>query len=47
LTSVSLAIVTCRSKANQYENTSLIKIENVNQKSDVDFYLGKRCVPTM
>merc|ERR1712100_522002 len=31
-----------RSKVNQYENTSLIKIENVNQRSDVDFYLGKR-----
>merc|ERR1712227_825206 len=33
-----------RSKVNQYENTSLVKIENVNDKSDVDFYLGKRIV---
>ena len=32
-----------RSKVNQYENTSLIKIENVNAKEDVDFYLGKKC----
>ena len=32
-----------RSKVNQYENTSLIKIEHVNAKSDVDFYLGKKC----
>ena len=31
-----------RSKVNQYENTSLIKIENVNSRSDVPFYLGKR-----
>eukprot|EP00324_Dicrateria_rotunda_P004573 CAMPEP_0206161320 /NCGR_PEP_ID=MMETSP1474-20131121/7542_1 /ASSEMBLY_ACC=CAM_ASM_001110 /TAXON_ID=97495 /ORGANISM="Imantonia sp., Strain RCC918" /LENGTH=72 /DNA_ID=CAMNT_0053563127 /DNA_START=936 /DNA_END=1151 /DNA_ORIENTATION=+ len=33
-----------RSKVNQYENTSLIKIENVNAKEDVDFYLGKKVV---
>ena len=27
---------------NQYENKSLIKIEHVNDKSDTDFYMGKR-----
>ena len=30
---------------NQYESRSLVKIESVNQKSDTDFYLGKRCAP--
>ena len=34
--------IPCRSKVNQYETCSLIKIENVNQKSDVEFYQGKR-----
>ena len=28
---------------NQYENQSLIKIENVNSKCDTEFYMGKRC----
>merc|ERR1711870_108980 len=31
-----------RSKVNQYETCSLIKIENVNQKSDVEFYQAKK-----
>merc|ERR1712166_1436762 len=33
-----------RSKVNQYETKSIIKIEHVNDKADVDFYLGKRVV---
>ncbi|KAL3921283.1 MAG: hypothetical protein SGPRY_004956, partial [Prymnesium sp.] len=41
---VSESLARCRSKVNQYENQSLIKIENVNQKSDTEFYLGKKCV---
>ena len=31
-----------RSKANQYNHTSLIKISGVNSKGEVDFYLGKK-----
>ncbi|KAG6506196.1 hypothetical protein ZIOFF_031514 [Zingiber officinale] len=31
-----------RSKSNQYENTSLVQIEGVNTKEEVDWYLGKR-----
>ncbi|KAG0452151.1 hypothetical protein HPP92_025826 [Vanilla planifolia] len=31
-----------RSKSNQYENTSLIQIEGVNTKEEVNWYLGKR-----
>lgn len=32
-----------RAKKNQTNNTSLIKIDGVNERSAVDFYLGKRC----
>ncbi|CAN4086628.1 unnamed protein product [Withania somnifera] len=31
-----------RSKSNQYPNTSLIQIEGVNTKEEVNWYLGKR-----
>ncbi|XP_028216755.1 60S ribosomal protein L35a-1-like [Glycine soja] len=31
-----------RSKSNQYPNTSLIQIENVNTKEEVAWYCGKR-----
>uniref|UniRef100_M1BJ87 Ribosomal protein L33 n=1 Tax=Solanum tuberosum TaxID=4113 RepID=M1BJ87_SOLTU len=30
-----------RSKSNQYPNTSLVQIEGVNTKEEVDWYLGK------
>ncbi|KAJ1629508.1 ribosomal protein L35A [Pavlovales sp. CCMP2436] len=31
-----------RGKTNQYTHTSLIKIDGVNERTAVDFYLGKR-----
>merc|ERR1711874_779898 len=31
-----------RARTNQYEHTSLIQLENVNARSDVDFYKGKK-----
>lgn len=31
-----------RGITNQYNNTSLIKIEGVDERAAVDFYLGKR-----
>lgn len=35
-------MVLFRSKSNQYPNTSLIQIENVNTKEEVAWYCGKR-----
>jgi large subunit ribosomal protein L35Ae len=32
-----------RGKTNQYNHTSLIKIDGVTERAAVDFYLGKRC----
>merc|ERR1711862_245453 len=31
-----------RSQANQYPDTSLVKIEGVNERKEVEYYLGKR-----
>jgi len=32
----------CRSKSNQYPNTSLVQIEGVNTQEEVNWYKGKR-----
>lgn len=39
---VRVLIRSCRSKSNQYPNTSLIQIEGVNTKEEVTWYQGKR-----
>ena len=35
-------IFICRGRRNQYEHTSLLKINNVNDKEGSKFYMGKR-----